>query len=143
MKLKLDFVTNSSSTSFIIACKKKLTAEEFVNNLWKNGLGEAIKEILINNLRCGKFPLEKGVNGIHAYSENYDNLFDQIFYNFSETVLENLDDGDDFAIREGCIETFTDEIEEEREYCEEFLNKFPSNLRGLIEEFIKEVNNEN
>ena len=85
MRKKLDFVTNSSSTSFVILCKEELSVEEFINNLWESGLGDRIKKELIRTLNNSSFPFfQKGVNKISANSDDYDCLFSQLFYNFSD-----------------------------------------------------------
>lgn len=74
MKIRGDFVTNSSSTCYVIDVKAKLTVEEFVNDLFNDdgfkenldGYGwEDTRESVLESLKVeGKFPLEVGEHTI-------------------------------------------------------------------------------
>lgn len=131
MKQKLDFVTNSSSTSFVVVCKEDISAEEFVNHLWDNGLGDVIKNQLVSNIRNG---FQKGVNEIYASSEDYDNLFSFIFYNFEGFWWNKTLGNEKFLMQQGCKDTF---IDERIENDDGLINEFPPDFKPMIEDYIK------
>lgn len=131
MRKKLDYVTNSSSTSFVILCKEKLSAEEFINNLWEGGLGDRIKKELITDAKS--FLLQKGVNEISVNSDDYDSLFSQLFYIFSELWYDKDLGNDKFHMKEGNEEQFLDSDDDNK-----FLKSFPEEYHFLIEEYIED-----
>jgi len=134
MRKKLDFVTNSSSTSFVILCKEELSVEEFINNLWEGGFGDKIKEELIRTLSSRSFPLQKGVNKMSASSDDYDCLFSQLFYNFPDLWWKKDIRNDKFCMNEGYVDSFVDDRSLNDD---EFLKSFPEEYHPLIEEYIK------
>jgi len=134
LRKKLDFVTNSSSTSFVILCKKVLTAEEFINHMWDSGLGDRIKKELIKTMCDRVFPLKVGVNDLSVYSDNYDSLFSQFLYNFPDLWWNNKFEGNYFCMKEGDSGLFIDERN-----CddESFLQGFPEEYHQMIEDYIE------
>jgi hypothetical protein len=80
MKLKLDFITNSSSTGYTIDVKiNNLSAQEFVDTFLNSKLNKAIKEYrftntrdeIIESLERGYgFPLKKGKQDINFGDED-------------------------------------------------------------------------
>jgi hypothetical protein len=79
-KIKMDFITNSSSTGYILVVHaKRLTAKEFVNEMWdslkkemKEYDFEYTKEEIITTLDMGYdyFPCTKGTYNIEFGDDN-------------------------------------------------------------------------
>jgi len=135
LRIKQDFVTNSSSTSFLVVCRKELTAENFINNLWNSGLGDKIKEKLIRDVNDHGFPFKEGLHDIHAYSDDTDSLFSQLFYYFDELWWNKiLTDNTSFAMREGCC---VESLMEDLEYVDEIKKDFSLEFQHVIDNYIK------
>lgn len=134
MKRNSDFVTNSSSTSYLLINKKEITAEEFVEKLWRNGLEKAIKDNLVKGVK-DLFPLRKGLNEISAYSD-CDDMFSQLFtYPDIPGIYKGIN-CEDFWIREGCIEHV--EFDDDGEYnYKEYVDTVPEEYRKIIDEHNK------
>lgn len=134
MKKNSDFVTNSSSTSYLLINKKEITVEEFIEKLWRNGLEKAIKDNLVKSVRdC--FPMKKGVNEITAYSDN-DDIFSQLFtYPDIPDIYKGID-CEDFLIREGCVEHA--ELDDNGEHIyKEYVETIPEEYQEIINEHNK------
>jgi len=132
MKIKTNFITNSSSVSYIIINVEELSVDDFINELWNSGLSELIKRNLISSLK-NDFPFKSGVNSLYASSEDY-SIFDLIFYNHvhDDANFEN----DKFIMKTGHPTNF---IEDVRYGDDDWLKQsFPKKYHSEIDKYIEE-----
>jgi hypothetical protein len=125
MKIRTDFVSNSSSTSFVIISKSEIDESKFLNlmGVTKGSPMESLFTALFNLLQYNMFPVKKYFD---IYNRGNADWFESLKSKFSEEIAKRITDAEDKGYKvfvgnldsdEGGIESFfcTDSFEVESE----------------------------
>lgn len=116
MKIKTDFVTNSSSTCYVVMTKEKFTLESFIkaSGIEQSSTFIPMFEVLYNALSKSLLPLERGIMR-HRWHKDGTTVEDFICSVFSKQTWERIKKAQeegfevyigDLSSEENTIETF-------------------------------------